>query len=689
MAITDIRLAADIGGTFTDLALSLPDRLETAKHLTTSDAPERGVLDGVRELIARTGINPRDIKAMIHGTTLATNALIERRGARTALIVTQGLRDSVEMAQENRFAQYDISQNRPAPLVPRHLRWEVLERLNWRGEVLTPLDMDTVKALLPQIESDGIESLAIGLIHAYANGDHEQRIAEVFQTAYPNLSISLSSEVCPEVREYERQSTTCANAYVQPVMDGYLGRLRAGLNDMGVGCDLLMMSSGGTLMGLDAARRYPIRLVESGPAGGAILAAQIAQEESLDRVISFDMGGTTAKICLIDDAQPLTSRSFEVARAYRFMRGSGLPVRIPVIEMVEIGAGGGSLAQVDQLGRITVGPRSAGSEPGPACYGRGGTHPAVTDADLLLGKLDAESFAGGTFKLDTNSAVAAMREHVGEPLSLEPHDAALGVLEVVDENMASAARMHAVEWGSQVDGRVIIAFGGAAPLHAARLAQKLGIESIVVPSGAGVGSAIGFLRAPVAYEVVRSRYALLSNLVPGIVKSVVDEMRIEALELVRVAEPDAELTEKRLAYMRYAGQGHEIAVSVDESSDGEALRDAFEASYTKLFGRTIPNLDIEVLSWTLSLSAPSVENNWAAPALPAGRPEPNGTRRLLDADTGQWTEAPVFSRHDISPQHRVEGPALVEEDQTTTVVPAGFSVSASQKGHLLIQRSAR
>lgn len=681
MARDGVRLAVDIGGTFTDLALSTPDGLLTNKVLTTAAAPADGVLVGIDELLCGSPIAPGDVELVVHGTTLATNALIERRGARTALITTEGLRDSVEMAQENRFAQYDISSNRPAPLVPRHLRLAVRERLNWRGEVLTPLDDESVSALLPVLAAQGIDSVAIGLLHAYANPAHEQRVAALLQAGLPHAYFSLSSDVCPEVREYERQSTTCANAYVQPVMATYLQSLRDGLNARGLGCDLLLMSSAGNLMSLEAARRFPIRLVESGPAGGAILAAQIATDEALDSVLSFDMGGTTAKICLIDDAAPMTSRSFEVARAYRFMRGSGLPVRIPVIEMVEIGAGGGSLASVDNLGRIRVGPRSAGSEPGPASYGRGGKHAAVTDADLVLGKLNPEQFAGGRFALDVDAACAALMSDVGEALALNPIEAAFGVAEVVEENMASAARMHAVEWGQELRGRTMIAFGGAAPLHAARLAQKLGVGSVIVPRGAGVGSALGFLRAPAAYEVVRSRYARLGDLGQALMGQLFSEMREEATELVRTAAPQGQLTEQRHAYMRYLGQGHEIAVPVDADVTPGSLRDAFERAYSDLFGRTIPDLEVEILSWTLSLAAPDNTIGWGSTsAQPVSAP--GGQRQLFDQAGGGQVTAQTVSRAALSSNTHIDGPALIEEDQTTTVVPQGWRATATTAGHL-------
>ncbi|MEM7407570.1 MAG: hydantoinase/oxoprolinase family protein [Pseudomonadota bacterium] len=679
-----IRLAVDIGGTFTDLAIIGPGGLHTAKVLTTPRAPERGVLDGVDVLLRGTDLKPGDIGTVVHGTTLATNALIERRGAKTALVVTEGLRDSVEMAQENRFAQYDISSNRPLPLVPRHLRLPVRERLNWRGDVLTPLDEASVLNLVPELKRREVESVAVGLIHAYANPQHEQRVAELLAEALPDVYFSLSSEVCPEIREYERQSTTCANAYVRPLMARYLTALAAGLKRLEIGCPVLMMSSGGTLMGLDAASRFPIRLVESGPAGGAILAAQIAGDEELDAVLSFDMGGTTAKICLIDDATPLTSRSFEVARAYRFMRGSGLPVRIPVIEMVEIGAGGGSLASTDALGRIHVGPQSAGSEPGPACYGLGGVHPGVTDADLLLGKLNPDRFAGGQFTLDSHAATRAIESDVAAPLGLDVESAAFGIAEVVEENMASAARMHAVEWGTDVRGRVMIAFGGAAPLHAAALARKLNIERVLIPRGAGVGSAIGFLRAPVAYEVVRSRYVRVDQLGQHLIDAVFQEMRVEATALLEEAAGTGHLTEQRLAYMRYLGQGHEIPVEVPLTATPEILMAAFESAYTRLFGRTIANLDVEILSWTLRLSAPENEISWpTADGSSAGDGEAR-ERALFEPEPGGVVPASVLGRAALSSHTVVHGPALVEEDQTTTVVPSGFTATLTRHGHILL-----
>ena len=464
------RLSVDIGGTFTDVVLEHGGQQTTAKVLTTPSAPEKGVMDGVGRALEESGVAASEIALLIHGTTLATNAIIERKGAKIALITTEGHRDAVEMALENRFEQYDINIDRPSPLAPRQLRWSVRERLNAQGEALLALDDASVEAILPLIQKHKIEAIAVGLLHAYANPAHELRVQEIIRQAYPDLPISLSCDVCPEIREYERQSTTCANAYVQPRMAGYLRELDQSLKSQGFGCPFLLMTSGGGLTTLENAMRYPIRLVESGPAGGAILAAEVAKELGLNSVVSYDMGGTTAKLCLIDDGAPLATRTFEVARAYRNMKGSGVPVRIPAIEMVEIGAGGGSIASIDSMGRLAVGPQSAGSDPGPACYDLGGAEPTVTDADVMLGKIDPALFAGGNVKLSPDKAGAVVEAKIGGAMGLSAPLAAYAVAEIVDENMANAARVHAIEWGKDISERAMIAFGGAAPLHAAESA---------------------------------------------------------------------------------------------------------------------------------------------------------------------------------------------------------------------------
>ncbi len=685
------RLAVDIGGTFTDLCLERDGRRTSVKVLTTPRAPEDGVLSGIAEILRLTGLKPADFALIIHGTTLATNAIIERKGAKTALIVTEGFRDSIEMAFEHRFEQYDIFMRKPPPLVDRALRFGVPERLDGRGNVLLPLDEDAVRALVPALRDNAIEAVAIGYMHAYLDGTHERRTRDILLQALPSLSISLSSEVSPEIREYERWSTAAANAYVQPVMDRYLGKLDAALRAQGFTCPLFMITSGGGLAALQTARKFPIRLVESGPAGGAILAAALSRQCGFDKVLSFDMGGTTAKICLIDDGEPQHSRTFEVARQYRFLKGSGLPLRIPVIEMVEIGAGGGSIASVDTLSRVGVGPESAGAEPGPACYGRGGTEPTVTDADLVLGRLDPAYFAGGSIKLSVDKAGDAVSEAIGKPLSLARLDAAFGISEIVEENMANAARVHAVERGKELQDRTMIAFGGAAPIHAARLAEKLGIRRVMVPSGAGVGSAVGFLMAPVAYEVVRSRYVGLDDKFdPAFVNALFAEMLAEAEAVVKAAAPDAKLLVTRTADMRYRGQGHEITISLPAGDFTAASRAElsalFEASYAATFGRTIPGLAVEIMTWTLRLAAEQ-------PALPSVA-APNGSiaarasgnRPVYDQAEQDMRAVDIYHRRDLSPGSFMPGPAIVAEDETTTIVPKGFVARLNAIGAIVLEK---
>ncbi|MGC2526072.1 MAG: hydantoinase/oxoprolinase family protein, partial [Stellaceae bacterium] len=506
--------------------------------------------------------------------------------------------------------------------------------------------------------------------------------------------ITLSSEVSPEMREYERFSTACANAYVQPQIGHYLANLETLLRREGFACPLFLMLSGGGLTAVETAIRFPVRLVESGPAGGAIFAAEIARQCRLDKVLSYDMGGTTAKICLIDDLKPQTNRSFEVARIYRFKKGSGLPLRIPVIEMVEIGAGGGSIARIDRLKRITVGPDSAGADPGPACYGRGGAAPTVTDADLVLGRIDPAGFSGGRMALDRTAAEAALRRDVAEPLGLALELAALGVSEIVDENMANAARVHAIESGKDARGRTLVAFGGAAPLHAARLAEKLGLDRVLVPSNAGVGSAVGFLRAPIAYEIVRSSLQRLGEFDPDRANALLAEMRAEAEPIVRRGAPEATLTETRSAFMRYRGQGHEIAVPLPvppyHGDDAQILRALFEDAYRRLYHRVIPGVEVEVLSWVLLLSAPPPAEAPAAPPTPLPyTPEPARRRPVFDPETGEFMEVAIYDREELKPGAQIPGPAVIVEDETSTVVTRLFTATIDPFGYITLDRRPR
>jgi N-methylhydantoinase A len=686
-----IRLGVDIGGTFTDVALEIGERRFTAKILTTPHAPEEGVLAALRSVTAEAGVAPGEVGVIIHGTTLATNALIERKGARTALLTTEGFRDVVEIRHENRFEQYDVNIDLPPPLVPRRLRLPVRERIDAQGEVLLPLDESSVARAIEALAAQQVEAVAVGLLHSFTNPDHERRVGDAIARRLPQVAVTLSSDVSPEMREYERFSTACANAYLQPLIGRYLAKLDRELLRAGFHCPLLLMTSGGGITTTETAIRFPVRLVESGPAGGAIFAACIAREHGLDQVVSFDMGGTTAKICLIDKAQPQTARAFEVARIYRFLKGSGLPLRIPVIEMVEIGAGGGSIARVDTLGRIVVGPDSAGSEPGPVCYGRGGEEPTVTDADVVLGRIDPTTFSGGKITLDVAGAKRATAERIAAALNLATEHAALGISEMVDENMANAARVHAIESGKDLRPRTLIAFGGAAPLHAARVAEKLGINRVLVPANAGVGSAVGLLRAPVAYETVRGRLLRLGSFEPASVNRLFAEMRAEAEAIVRRGAPAAKLVEQRSAFMRYRGQGHEIAVALPvrdfTAADRSTIRELFEAVYRRLYSRAIPEVEIEILSWVVAVSAPS-EGRLGAPARERpSKPKSASRRPIFDLDTGEFEEVDIYWRPDLAPGARISGPAVIAEAETSTVVSPLFDARIDEFGYIELTRN--
>jgi len=691
------RVAIDIGGTFTDLVIEDGPRILTRKVLTTPQAPEEAVMTGLAELLAEASVKHSDIDIIIHGTTLATNAILERKGTKTALVATDGFRDVIEIAYESRYDQYDVTIEKPVPLVPRHLRFTVPGRVDAQGQVRIPLDEAAVAALAPKLKQEKIGAVAIAFMHAYAHPAHEKRAREILAKALPDAAISISSEVCPEIREYERTSTTIANAYVQPLMARYLKRLQAMLGETGYRGPVYLMTSGGGLTTIEAAQRFPIRLVESGPAGGAILGAHVALAAGEAKVVSFDMGGTTAKICLIHNGQPQTSRSFEVDRAARFLKGSGLPLRIPVIEMVEIGAGGGSIARLDQLGRIAVGPDSAGSEPGPACYGRGGAHPTVTDADLVMGRIDPKAFAAGRIPLDTANARQAIETDVAKPLGMPVESGAYGIAEMVDETMASAARVHAVERGFAIGEHTLIAFGGAAPLHAARVAEKLGIHRVIVPANAGVGSAVGFLRAAVSYEVVHSLFMRLAHFDAEAANRLVSGMEEEARDVVTPGAAGRPMRTIRGAYMRYVGQGHEILVELPArrltGDDVAELRRRYEAEYAQMFARVIPGAEIEVLTWSVVVSTDPEKRNMEAPTgrakldLPASeRIKPRASRTVLDTLSGAPADIPLYWRADLKTGSKVSGPALIAEDETSTLVSARFDATIDAAGSIVLER---
>lgn len=688
-----IRLAVDIGGTFTDIVLERADELLTRKVLTTVSRPEEAVLNGVREILAEAGLRFADIETFVHGTTLATNAVLERRGAKTALIATEGFRDVLEIATEGRYDQYDLAIEMRPPLVPRNLRYTVPERLDAKGQILLDLDESAVRSVAAEMVSQGVESAAICFLHSYVNPMHENRVQEILTETAPHITLTLSSEVCPEIREYERCSTAAANAYVQPLIADYLARMEKQFAAEGFQGTIYLVASSGGLTSIETARRFPVRLIESGPAGGAIFAAEVAARAGEKRVLSFDMGGTTAKVCLIDDFQPESERVYEVDRAARFLKHSGLPLRIPVIDLVEIGAGGGSIAKVNALKSVEVGPDSAGSEPGPACYARGGQHPTVTDANVVLGVIDPKGFAGGEVELHVEAAENALDEHVASKLGMSAEMAAYAVHEIVSESMASAARVHAVEKGKAIGQYTLIAFGGAAPLHAARVAEKIGVDRVMIPPNAGVGSAVGFLRAPISYEVVRSSHHLLAELGTDAVAGMLAAMADEARELVEPGARGAPLIERRVAFMRYIGQGHEIAIDLPtrtlEAGDELALRNSFETEYQRLFQRTIPNAPVEIMSWSVLVStAANLPEPVSRSGIMHSKPEQDGVHSFFDGRRGERIDIPRYRREVIVPGSRILGPALIAERETTTFISARFDAHIDADGSIILESKA-
>ncbi|WP_075996159.1 hydantoinase/oxoprolinase family protein [Salaquimonas pukyongi] len=691
----ELRLAIDIGGTFTDTVLMEGEEgvLASAKTLTTHANPADGAMEGANRVIKAAGRSFGQVTGFIHGTTLATNALIEKRGAEVATITTDGFRDILEIAYERRYAQYDINLEKPDFLVPRERSLTVRERMSAAGEVLVPLDASAAGRLAEKIGRIGAQSVAICLLHAYANGEHERTLRDGLLERRPDLSISLSSETSPEAREFDRLSTTVANAYIKPLIQGYLERFSARFGEAGLTCPILMMTAGGGMCTLNIAAQFPVRLVESGPAGGAILAARIAGAAGEREVLSFDMGGTTAKLCLIDKYRPQTSRKFEIARAARFIKGSGMPVRIPVIEMIEIGAGGGSIASVDRLGRLGVGPQSAGSEPGPVAFKRGGKQPTVTDSDITLGYIVPGEFAEGHIEIDPKAAAQSLAEAIGAKIGTDHAGAADGVSRIVDESMASAGRMHGVESGKELATRTMIAFGGNGPLHATRVARSAGIGRIIIPPNPGVGSAIGFLYAPVSFEIVRSHYALLASIdltaINGLVKSMVEEASaVVALGTGKNGIEGAQI--HRSAFMRYRGQGHEIEIPIDGETivedDIPGLVSAFEEAYRKQFSRPVPNMQIEILNWSVRVAtaerdaAPVQETKAQRDVVPSQQ-----VTIICDID-GTECKAALVHRSDLCAGDTITGPALVVEPQTTTLVSADFTALADGAGNLVLTR---
>ena len=677
-----LRLGCDIGGTFTDFLL-LDDEtgeLTSLKLLTTPDDPSRAVAAGVAELARGQPGLVAGLESIIHGTTLVINAVIERKGAKTALVTTEGFRDILELRREIRYDIYDIRQRFPKPLIERRHRFELRERTMADGSVRTPLDEESARALLARLQADGFRSVAVCFLHAYANASHEQRIAEIAGEVAAGLDLSISSDVLPEVQEFERMATTVVNAYVRPIVDRYLSRLEQRLRDAGFGNGLFLMLSGGGIIAASEAAKVPVRLAESGPVGGAMATRALGEAAGIDTLLAFDMGGTTAKACLIEGGRLPITRQYEVDRVHRFKRGSGTPIAVPTVDLIEIGAGGGSIASIDALGLIKVGPESAGADPGPACYGQGGRRATVTDADLVLGYLDPESFMGGRIELDREAAEAAIRRDIAEPLGIDVLRAAAGIIEVVDESMGQAARMYAAEHGGDLARAVMVAFGGAGPLHADRVARKLGMRRLIVPAAAGVFSALGFLSAPLAFEVSRTRVTRLSETREADLREAFATLEQEAERVVRAAAGESDISIRRILDMAYVGQGHQLRV-VATDLDPASIANAFAEAYRATYGYAYDDLEPQIV--TLRAIAESDQ-----PIASISRPTQTMTaaerrREAWCPETGRMVEHRVLPFHAVS--GRMDGPMLFEQAGSTLRVGTGAHAHMDEKGWLVVE----
>lgn len=693
-----MKLGIDIGGTFTDLVLldESSGRMVLGKTLTTYPDPLQGILNGVEQIMHDSGVPLHSIGVIVHGTTLVTNAVIERKGARTALLTTAGFEDVLEIGREMRYDIYDLFLTMPKPLVPRSLRIGLRQRMDKNGRVLTPLDLTEVEQVADRLVRRGVQSVAVSFLHAFANPEHEQAVGDLLRRKYPYVAVSLSSEVLPEIREYERTSATAMNAYVQPLTQDYLRRLRRALTERGFRGEIYIMNSAGRLTTLEGAQRFPIQLLESGPAGGTMAGVFFQRQltaagNDVSQLLAFDMGGTTAKASMVRQGQPEITHHFEAARERRFKKGSGLPVRIPVIDMIEIGAGGGSIARLDALGLLTVGPDSAASQPGPACYGRGGQWPTVTDADLVLGFLNEHYFLGGTMPLRRDLAEEAIEKHIARPLGIRIEEAAWGIHRVVNENMANAARVHILEKGLDPRPFTMMAFGGAGPVHAFAVARLLGLSRLIVPGGAGVLSALGFLVSPIATEAIFSHVSRLDHMDWASINSRMAEMEHRGRTFLQEAGITANQTHvHRVAEMRYAGQGHDITVPLPSgtlSADSlPAITYNFEQEYTLRYGRVLPHMPIESVTWRIVVSGPSPQASLHQQVKGAvSQQAQKGTRPAFFGKT--WLEVPVLDRYAMPAEQRFNGPCIIEEFESTTVVGPDAVVWRDSFGNLIIEMS--
>ena len=688
---TGYRFAFDIGGTFTDVVVSGPDgEVHVGKCLSQPDAITRAVVDGLTDLIERESI-PRDkIQEVISGaTTVVTNLIIEGKGAPTGLLTTEGFPDLIEIAREMRYDIYDITARLPVPVVPRHWRKEVPERIDKDGGIVTPLDEDAAKRAVEELAADGVTSIAVSFLHAYRYPAHEQRVRDIISDVAPDMFVSLSSDVLPEIREYERTVATALNAYVRPYIGRYLEELEHGLGAIGVKATLNIMQSNGGVISRDYAETMPLRMLESGPAAGALAASHVAGLAGLGDVLSFDMGGTTAKSCLVSGGRPEITLEFETARVQRFKKGSGFPVKLPIIDMMEIGAGGGSIARVDDTGLLKVGPDSAGAVPGPACYGQGGEEPTVTDVALVLGYLDPAAKLGGTVGLHLDLAETAIQKFIADPLGMTLIEAASGVYRIVCENMASSAKVHAVEKGKDIRGYILVAFGGAGPMHAREIARSVGCSQILVPPNAGVFSAVGLLVAPVMTDAVRTFYTRVEGADWAEIDRIYDDLAtLTSRALIQTGIPHEDIEFERSADMRYVGQGFEVTTPLPAAFGAgttEAAVQSFYDIYDELFSHHLTNVDVEALTWRLRATAPS-------PSPPISRRTngtdtngaPKSTRRVYFPDSGEFHEVPVLDDATLSVGQELEGPALIEQSGCTTVIGPNERFAADAHGNLLI-----
>jgi N-methylhydantoinase A len=663
-------LAVDIGGTFTDLVLFDPETryIAVGKVLTSFPDPSLAVLEGVRHLLAEQKIDPEKIRQVIHGTTLVTNTLIERKGARTALITTEGFRDALEIGNEGRYDIYDLGLVKPQPLVERRFRFGVPERMTAGGEVLRPLDVSAVEELCKTLKAEGVESVAICLLHAFTNPRHELDIFEIVRDELPDAAISISHQVSPAMREYQRTSTTVANAYVQPVTSNYLERIQGGLSEAGLDAPLNVMLSSGGMTTIETATRFPIRLVESGPSGGALAGVYWGRQNGFKDIFAFDMGGTTAKAILTKDSELNITSQSEVAHVYRFKRGSGLPLLVPTIEMIEIGAGGGSIAHINSLGLPAVGPESASSVPGPACYDQGGINPTVTDADLILGYLNPAYFANGTIALNAAAAEESFRE-LAQQLNISITKAAWGIHQLVNENMAAAARVHAAERGLDIQKYAMVTTGGAGPVHACGVAERLSLQTVIVPPIAGVGSSFGFLLAPISFDFTRSYLTRIDTVDVTRLMNILHDLEREGREIVMQAGVPAEdIRVTRSVDMRYLRQGYEIRVPLEKgdvtTESLHRLERGFEEEYVRFYGLLCKGVPIQAVNWRVVVSGPALDLSGAA--LKVGSEsvktdQPYVSRSVVFHPDEKEAQTPVFRRDALSASFRTNGPAIIEE----------------------------